>query len=141
MKSIYNNFLDKLKLYQPYEMEASKKIESKFNVNILNFCNKYEFDFIDSNLIKYKVKCDKVSEITNNFFVEFKGYGKASGITTKANYYIFYNAKGNFYLISVAKLKRTIKEIENIKVIPTKDKQTYGYLIKTDTIIKCSIIL
>ena len=102
----YENFLIKLKKYQPYEELASEKICLLNSVSVLNTCNTYKYDFETSDGIKYEVKADEMSLRTNNFFIEFIGYGKPSGITTtEAKFYILTDTK-IYYLIDVDELKK-----------------------------------
>ena len=133
-----NNFYKNLKKFQPYEEEAAKRIEKINNVKVLNYCNDNKYDFLTSDNIKYEVKTEPASLKTNNFFIEFEGYGKPSGInTTEANYYII-NDTITYYLISVDKLKLLI---EHKPIIQTKDTKTSGRLIKTQIIKDNSIII
>ena len=111
----YEFFLIKLKQYQPYEEIASKKICVLNGVSVLNTCNNYRYDFQTSDNIKYEVKCDEASLKTGNFFIEFIGYGKPSGITTKeAKFYILTDTK-IYYLINVEELKTETKFRQYIK--------------------------
>ena len=121
-----------VKPYQKYEEEAAERIKKKFNVEILNFNNDNKYDFVDNNGIKYEVKYDGRSNTSNNVFIEFMGYGKASGITvTEANYYII--TDGNIYLLILTKkLKKLIK---NCPFRCTKDGSTTGYIISKNIII------
>ena len=133
-----NKFYNNLKKFQPYEEEAAKRIEKINNVKVLNYCNDNKYDFLTSDNIKYEVKTEPASLKTNNFFIEFEGYGKPSGInTTEANYYII-NDTITYYLISVDKLKLLI---EHKPIIQTKDTKTSGRLIKTQIIKDNSIII
>lgn len=133
-----NSFYKNLKKFQPYEEEAAKRIEKINNVKVLNYCNDNKYDFLTSDNIKYEVKTEPASLKTNNFFIEFEGYGKPSGInTTEANYYII-NDTITYYLISVDKLKLLI---EHKPIIQTKDTKTSGRLIKTQIIKDNSIII
>ena len=126
-----NSFYKNLKKFQPYEEEAAKRIEKINNVKVLNYCNDNKYDFLTSDNIKYEVKTEPASLKTNNFFIEFEGYGKPSGINiTEADYYII-NDTITYYLIGVSKLKLLIKDK---KIISTYDKLTFGYLIKTQII-------
>ena len=84
------------------------------------------------------MKTEPASLKTNNFFIEFEGYGKPSGINiTEADYYII-NDTITYYLIRVSKLKLLIKDK---KIISTYDKLTFGHLIKTQIIKDNSIII
>ena len=126
-----NNFYKNLKKFQPYEEEAAKRIEKLNKVKVLNYCNDSKYDFLTGDNIKYEVKTEPASLKTNNFFIEFEGYGKPSGINiTEADYYII-NDTITYYLIRVSKLKLLIK---NKPIRTTKDKVTFGFLIKTQII-------
>lgn len=134
-----SSFFEKyVKPYQKYELEASQRIKKKFNVEIVNFNNDNKYDFIDNKNIKYEVKYDGYSNISNNFFIEFYAYGKESGINiTNSEYYII--TDGNLYLlINTCKLK---KLIENCQIKYTKDGLTIGNIISKDIIINNSIII
>ena len=128
----YEFFKENLKKFQPFEEEAGKLIEKHKNVTILSYNNNNEYDFITSDNIKYEVKAEPMSLKTNNYFIEYHGYGKQSGINaTKAEYYIITNTI-NYYLIETSKLKE-LTEIHG-KIRTTKDKLTYGYIIKCNII-------
>ena len=135
---MYQQFMENLKKFQPYEVEAAQKIEKLNKVKVINFNDDNKYDFLTSDNLKYEVKTEPASIKTNNFFIEFLGYNKPSGITTtEANYYIISDTI-NYYLISVDKLKILV---ENARIITTKDKSTYGYLIKTKLIKDNSILI
>ena len=135
---MYQQFIENLKKFQPYEVEAAQRIEKLNKVKVINFNDDNKYDFLTSDNLKYEVKTEPASIKTNNFFIEFLGYNKPSGITTtEANYYIISDTI-NYYLISVDKLKILV---ENARIITTKDKSTYGYLIKTKLIKDNSILI
>ena len=135
---MYQQFIENLKKFQPYEAEAAQKIEKLNKVKVINFNDDNKYDFITSDNLKYEVKTEPASIKTNNFFIEFLGYNKPSGITTtEADYYIISDTI-NYYLISVSSLKILV---ENARIITTKDKLTYGYLIKTKLIKDNSILI
>lgn len=127
-----------VKPFEKYEVEAANRIKNKYNVDIVNFNNDNRYDFIDSNNVKYEVKYDGYSNISNNCFIEFIGYGKPSGISvTESKYYII--TDGNQYLlIETDKLK---KLIVNWPSKFTKDGLTAGYIISKTIIINNSIII
>lgn len=134
MEQFYKN----LEQYKPYEIEAGKRIELKNNTTIKQFNDDFKFDFETLDGIKYEVKTEPSSLKTNNFFIEFKGYGKPSGISiTESNFYII-NDTNNYYLIHTYTLIQIIKE-NTFKIVSTKDKKTFGYLINKDIIISKSI--
>jgi len=127
----YNDFLDKLKKYTPYELIAADKICLLKFVSISGICKNYKYDFMTSDNIKYEVKTDVMSLKTGNIFIEFLGYGKPSGIaTTEANFYII-NDTVNYYLIETIKLKELVK---NTRILNTKDGLTSGFIITTKTL-------
>ena len=134
----YEKNLTKLKKYQPFEVIASEKICLLNGVTVLNTCNNYCYDFQTSDGIKYEVKTDEASLRTNNFFIEFLGYGKPSGITTtKANFYILSDTK-IYYLIEVEELKKICINTYNLT---TADGETMGHIVKKQVIKNNSIII
>ncbi len=132
------NFFENLRKYQPFEIIAGEKICKLNNVNILNTCNNYKYDFQTDDNLKYEVKTDAMSLKTNNFFIEYYGYKKMSGIsTTEANYYII-NDTNIYYLISVTKLREiTLKS----KTLTTKDGSTSGHILSRATLLLHSTII
>ena len=135
-----DSFYNKLKEFQPYEIKAAKFIEAKYRTKIVKYCNDNRYDFKTEDKMKYEVKTEPTSLITGNFFIEFYGYNKPSGITvSKSNYYII-NDTIKYYLIPTNKLREII-EMNTFKIVSTKDKMTYGYLINKKIIVEQSIIL
>ena len=133
-------FYKNLEKYKVYEVEASKRIQLKNNVDINNYCNNNKYDFKTSDNKTYEVKTEPMSLTTNNIFLEFFAYGKPSGIsTTESNFYIFCDTK-NYFMIDTLKVKELIKN-NTFKIITTKDKLTFGYLIKKEIIVKHSVII
>jgi hypothetical protein len=134
----YNEFLYKLKKYQPFEVVAGLKICKMNDVNILNTCNNNKYDFQTDDNLKYEVKTDEMSIKTNNFFIEFLGYGKPSGIaTTEAEFYII-NDTSIYYLIETDKLKELVL---NTRIFKTKDGKTSGHLLSRTVLEQNSFIL
>lgn len=128
-----------VKPYIKYEEEAAKRIEKLFNVKIKKFNDDNKFDFITTDNIKYEVKTDIMSKKTNNFFIEYSGYGKNSGIkVSEANFYIITDSE-NYYLIDINILKNICNECAEIRQIKTSS--TYGYIIKTNIIISQSQLI
>ena len=137
MNSWQTNFYNtKVKPYKKYEREASERIKKLCNVEIFDLFNKNngnKYDFKDSNEIKYEVKYDGYSIKSGNFYIEYKGYGKASGITTtEANFYVITDGT-NYYLIDVEILKKLCCQYGIIRC--TKDGLTFGNIINCDVII------
>ena len=134
----YNDFLNNLKKYTPFELVAADKICCLNFVSVSGICKNYTYDFMTSDNIKYEVKTDVMSLKTGNIFIEFMGYGKPSGIaTTEANFYII-NDTVNYYMISVLKLKELVK---NTRILNTKDGLTSGFIITIKTLRENSKII
>ena len=123
----------KVKPYERYEREAAERIQKLNKLEIVSFCNDNKYDFIDSLVIKYEVKYDRASNNTGNFYIEYNGYGKLSGIsTTEAQYYIITDGI-NYYLIRTDKLKSLCAQYGVIRT--TKDLKTFGCVINCDIVI------
>ena len=126
--------------FKPYEIEAAKRIIKLNSVEVKKWCNNYKYDFKTSDNLKYEVKTEPMSLKTGNFFIEFYGYGKETGITTtKANFYIISDTI-NYYLINVNVLKEIIDN-NKFPMQKTRDKTTIGYLVSKNIIIENSIII
>lgn len=118
--------LDKLLLFYNYQ-----KTKIKFNDD-----KRYD---IKLNKIKYEIKCDVRATKTNNIFIEYQAYGKASGIeTTESHYYLIvipYETEPLYLLIKVKKLKKLITDKLYFKNIePNEILLTGGYLFKLDVL-------
>ena len=137
----YKAFLENVDKYHIYEIIASEKICLLNNTQLIKFNNDYHYDFKTSDKIKYEVKTDELSLKTNNLFIEIESYKFASGIiTSKSHYYIFSDTI-DYYLIETKKLKTILSNIENKKIVSTKDKLTFGYLVRKEVIfIQCKKI-
>lgn len=89
------------------------------------------FDFRTSDDIPYEVKADRKSAQTGNFFIEYDGYGKPSGIKiTTANRHILLH-KDQFYMAETGKLKELIRT-DKYRNVSTKDEDnnlTFGRLV------------
>ena len=119
-------FKQNLIKFKPYEIKAGELIEQYKGVEILHYCNDNKYDFLTNDNIKYEVKAEPMSIKTNNYFIEYMGYGKPSGIsTTDADYYIITNTI-NYYLIDINELKELVIKY-GIKR-NTKDCSTFGLL-------------
>ena len=127
--------------YEKYEILAADKIKKIYNKeieNLLDENNGNKYDFICDN-IKYEVKCDIASIKYSNFFIEYFGYSKPSGIAiTQSNYYIITDAE-NDYLIETDKLKELCNIHGTLKT--TKNKTTIGYVINKNIVISNSKII
>ena len=126
--------------FKPYEIEAAKRIIKLNSVEVKKWCNNYKYDFKTSDNLKYEIKTEPMSLKTNNFFIEFYGYGKKTGISiSKANFYIISDTI-NYYLINVNVLKEIIDN-NKFPMQKTRDKTTIGYLVSKNIIIENSIII
>ena len=126
--------------FMKYEIEAAERIKKKYDKKVIKTCNNYKYDFKTDDLIKYEVKAEPTSLKTNNFFIEYFGYGKPSGISiSKSNYYIITDTI-NYYLIDTLTLKEII-ERNTFKTVKTRDKMTFGYLVNKNIIIGKSICI
>ena len=86
----------------------------------------------------YEVKADHKAIKTGNFFIEYLGYNKPSGIAiTKANYYILTDIK-YYFMINIDKLKLLCKGKYSVK---TPDNSSIGFLVSRYDIIKNSVII
>ena len=89
------------------------------------------YDFLTSDGLKYECKCDRLSDITGNLFIEFlDGREKIAGIAlSDANFYIIYTHQ-QYILISIEKLK----ELTINKPIRRGKDGTKGYIIKWELV-------
>ena len=140
MNSWQTNFYEKkVKPFFKFEVESSKRISKLYNVEIISFNNDDKYDFITSDDIKYEVKYDNYSNKSGNFFIEYAGYGKPSGISTsESNFYIITDGI-NYYLIDTQILLKLCKTFGTTKT--TKDGLTYGYCIVKNIIVSNSLLI
>ena len=125
---------DLINSYQ-YEIEAQKRLCDFTDSVVIEECKTSDYDFQTENGLTYEVKSDKVSLHTRNFFIEYCGYNKYSGISiTKSNYYIITNTL-DYYLIATEKLKLLVK---NCPIKKVNGGSTYGYLLKKSILVKNS---
>jgi len=135
-------FKELLKLGQEYEDKCKALICKLNNVSIIEeqTKNNYKYmhyDFKTSDNITYEIKADFMSEKTNNFFIEYEGYNKPSGILiTEAYFHILINGN-NFYKIDTSIIKDMIKKGKYRAVL--SNTFTKGFLIPINDIIKCSL--
>ena len=130
----YEAFLKNVDKFHIYEIIASQKICIYNNTKLVKFNNDYRYDYKTCDKLRFEVKTDVMSLKSNNLFIEFESYKKASGISiSKANYYIFCDTI-DYYLIEINNLKSISSNIENKTILSTKDKLTFGYLIKKQLI-------
>ncbi len=117
------------------EQKAQLAIQQLHNVSVIleqtkqNYKNVL-FDFQTSDHITYEVKADRRSAETGNFFIEFDGYGKPSGIhITTANRHII-TYKTNFYMVETSKIKELMHR-NTYRKTQTLDKygKTFGVLL------------
>ena len=136
----YKAFLKNVDKYHIYEIIASEKVCLLHNTKLIKKAD-YRYDFKTCDKLRYEVKSDELSLKTNNLFIEFESYKKPSGISSsKAHYYIFCDTI-DYYLIEINTLKTILSNIENKKIVSTKDKLTFGYLVRKEVIfIQCNKI-
>ena len=117
------------------ELKAQEQIKQLFNASIILEQTKFNykevlFDFQTSDFITYEVKADRRSAETGNFFIEFAGYGKPTGIKiTTANRHII-TYKDKFFMFETSKIKELIHK-NNYRITSTPDKngKTFGHLM------------
>ena len=137
------SFKELLILGNLHEDQAIERIEKLNNVKLTmrqdatNYKTMHS-DFLTSDGLKYECKCDRLSDITGNIFIEFlSGSKKISGIAlSDADFYIIYTHQ-LYLLIPIEKLKQlTI----NKRILRAKDG-TRGYIIKWELVRDNSIII
>ena len=134
----YHQFLKNLEANKIYETIALERICDLNNVSLLNTCDTSAYDFKTSDNITYEVKCDHMVLNTGNFYIEFCGYGKPSGISISQAQYHILTDKKYYFLISTDKLRALT---ENCIRKKTSDGLTSGYLLKRGFIVKNSVCI
>ena len=158
----YKNFLKLLTDNMPFENTAIDKTVEHFTMlntdkpfkvlcrpDSTNY-NVLKFDAEIGNgeqTIRVEVKTDHRSRQTGNFFIEYSGYGKPSGLAiTEADYYII-NDTMNYYLITVSRLLRIIKrydEVGKLKRVQFSSPDghvTKGYIFKKAVLPKFATVI
>lgn len=146
---VYKYFKENFYKNKKYEDIAGNLVLNYFNNNIIDNNLKYNilqianetnykkmlYDleiYNEEHNIKIEIKTDHKSNITNNFFIEYKQYGKPSGIlTTEADFYVI-NDTNNYYIILVDHLKEVINILKNEGILK-KNKhllRIHGEVIK-----------
>jgi hypothetical protein len=134
----YQCFKDNLNKCDADEKIAGERVKEYFKSDIIHYNNDYKYDVLLANLAKIEIKTDYKSLTSPNFFIEYYGYNKPSGIqTTESNYYLI-NDTQNFYLIETYKLKELLK-LQKFKTCSTYDELKIGFLVPKQTLIVCSI--
>lgn len=148
----YKNYYEQifkplLKLGQNAEQLALKRLLNyyKYETPKIKFNNNNKYD-IKLNKIKYEIKCDVRATKTQNIFIEYKAYGKASGIeTTRAKFYLIivpFEIEPIYLLLKVKQIKKLIEEKIYFKNIePNKLITTGGYLFKLDILKEYGILI
>ena len=132
------SFLECLKVGQKYEKIASNLLKENHNIETVSFNFNHNYDFIDTNDIKYEVKYDRRSSATGNFFVEYSSRDKPSGIfNTESHKYIFMVNEIDGYMLDVKDLKQMIEDKTYKKDLKCylEGKKVGGYLFDTNYII------
>ena len=134
----YKLFYKLLQENKIYEERAGDKICKFNNTTILRYNNNNKYDFITFDGLTYEVKADHRAIQTGNFFIEYLGYGKPSGIaTSEATFYILTDLK-YYFLIKTDVLKLLCKGKYSAK---TPDNSSMGFLISRFDIVKNSIVI
>ncbi len=160
--SDYQNFLKLLTDNMPYENLAIEKAVEHFTKETpdkpfkvlrrpddTNYKElKFDAEIGDgTKIIKVEIKTDHKSRQTGNFFIEYFGYGKPSGIAiTDAEYYVM-NDTTNYYMLSVSRLLRIIKryaEVGKLKRVQFSSPDghvTKGYIFKKTVLLKFATVI
>jgi hypothetical protein len=90
---------------------------------------------------KIEVKCDRLSAITGNVYIEFESRGKPSGIaTTQAEYYVYKYNEEAALIISTEQLKERCRELYRLglakKIKGGDDNTSEGLLIKLKDLVE-----
>ena len=126
-----------LELGQKVEDKAIKLIEAEFKTNCIHRQTEknyklVHYDFETEDGTTYEVKCDMASVKTNNFFIEYEGYGKKSGLSiTTASYHIL-NSDTSYYIIDTNVLKQLLNTGKYRRV--STNTQTKGFIIPVSVI-------
>jgi hypothetical protein len=137
----------------PAEILAQEIIKNMLNVNIIETCDDYKYDFKDSNNTTYEIKADKKSHITNNFFIvyaqkfkqdeEYKPAGISRSI---ADYYMimygdsFYKIKREIILFMIIAVETRKEDYERKTFKNDRNEFIKGILIKVEDIKKYATI-
>ena len=134
----YKQFLIDHEKNKIYETIAAERICELNNVSVLNTSDNADYDFQTSDNLTYEIKADHLVLKTGNFFIEFYGYGRPSGISISlSNYYILTDTL-YFFLIPTDKLKQLV---ENCEIKHTANGSTSGYIINRYFIVKNSVCI
>lgn len=134
-------FKQKLKIGQKYEEIAIKKIVDKYNVELVKRQEDNKYDFKTSDRKTYEVKADLRSATSKNFFIEYEGFGKPTGIDiTKARYHILTDGD-SYHMIRTRLLKELIRNNNYYSFTMNDISHTKGYIIPKGSIIELSELL
>lgn len=137
----YTNFLKQLEIGKEQEQEAINRITRNYHVQLVEQLNNSDYDFKTSDGKTYEVKFDQKSTITNNFFIEYHGFAKKTGIDiTRAKYYIITDGT-NYYKLRTRHIKTLIKNNKYFSYTMNDISKTKGWLIPKKDIIELSTIL
>lgn len=126
-----------LELGQNVEDKAIKLIEKEFKTKCTHRQTEKNYklvhhDFETDDGTTYEVKCDMASVKTNNFFLEYMGYGKKSGLSiTTADYHIL-NSGSTYCIIDTKVLKQLINTGKYRRVYT--NTETKGFVIPVSVI-------
>ena len=126
------------------EAKARELITKTYNVEVVEITGNDDYktklyDFKTSDGIKYEVKGDRRSVETKNFFIEYKGYDKKSGISiaTADKWMLLYD--NSFYVITQPDLFNLCNK--EIRRVSNKEKNTWGKLVKVSDVEPYAVII
>ena len=137
-------FQNKLAYGQLWEDKAKEFITKHNEVEVteeqtsVNYRTMH-YDFKTSDDITYEVKADTMSSKTGNFFIEYHGYGKPSGISIATAHTHILTDERICFKIPTKKIIRLIKR-NDYKEGFVKSSNTKGVLIPRADIIKYACV-
>lgn len=144
------NFRQDFNVAKKTEAQIADFMTQVDNINVINWCNNKDYDFLavkpdKQTKIAIEVKEDFTCKRTGNVGVEFESWGRKSGIeTTKADFYVWkVHAPDNtirVYEMSVADLRKHIADGQYFRIVVGGDvgSESRNYLFKLDFIEKNS---
>lgn len=130
-------FKKMLKAGQNVEDKAIKLIEAEFKTKCTyrqtekNY-KLVHYDFETDDGTTYEVKADFASVKTNNFFIEYEGYGKKSGLSISTATYHILNSDKLYYIIDTNVLKQLLNTGKYRRV--STNTETKGFIIPVSVI-------
>lgn len=113
-----NKFYSDLKKGQQKEHFAASILSQYFNFTLIGFNNDSDFDIMmvkDNRLVKFEVKTDMMSSITNNICIEYKYKGNPSGILKTSALYWVHIIDKEILILKTSVLKDIINQTDVYK--------------------------